>query len=125
MFTDGGAFGFERNPETLRMTPFGRFSPMGISPLHSLERLTPDAASSGFGVIGRFSTRRISFRDPVWLTQLLPQTSIPGVLDLRPSRALALANYFERYLGPFTTNVPLDVLTLEGNRVVDENCTSL
>ena len=64
------------------------------------------------GPSDQFTTGVIRFRDPVWLSALLPETSTPGVLHLRPARDLARTNYFESYLGDLTRPVSLEVLTL-------------
>jgi hypothetical protein len=87
----------------------------------------PPSYATSVGPSDQFTMGVIRFRDPVWLSALLPETSTPGVLHLRPARDLALMNYFERYLGDLTRPVSLEVLTLtfQGQGWVnDPGCTS-
>jgi hypothetical protein len=87
----------------------------------------PPSYPTSVGASDQFTTGVVRFRDPVWLSALLPETSTPGVLHLRPARDLALTNYFEKYLGDLTRPVSLEVLTLmaEGQGWVnDPGCTS-
>ena len=50
---------------------------------------------------------------------------VEGVLELRPDRDLALAHFFERYLGGLRTeDVRLEIQTVEGGWTDDSTCPS-
>ena len=45
----------------------------------------------------RFGFGMARFRNPIWLHEVLQEVSMPGVLDVRPARDLALASFFGKY----------------------------
>jgi hypothetical protein len=76
------------------------------------------------GPSGRFSTMKVVVQPVVWLHELLREKPIAGVVDVRPARDIALAHYFEQYIGPLRRSMTLDVRTLDGKWIDDPACAS-
>jgi hypothetical protein len=122
----GGVF---RLGEQLRFGKEGTFAAISDQeqPLQSLLVDRPRDPPSFFvnrAGSPRFGLGLARFREPIWLGEVLRDGSMPGVLDVRPARELALASFFGKYLGNLTRPVLLDILTLESQWVDDPRCAT-
>jgi hypothetical protein len=105
----------------LRLRPGGFLAPLGRGSGQAPIQVPLDFRST----IGapQPKERPIVFREPIWQRELMNEQRVPGILELRPDRDLALAHFFERYLsGLRTEDVPLEIQTVEGGWTHDPTC---